>query len=97
MWRPAVYQIGIAPTTLQTRSRGDYTSEARMKHQVEGRWEQVKGIARELWGELSGDEQQFNAGQIERLIGRMQEKYDLSREEAKRRVDDFLREGRRSS
>lgn len=67
-----------------------------MKHQMEGRWDQVKGIARELWGELSGDERQFNAGQIERLIGRMQEKYDLSREEAKKRVDDFLREGHRS-
>ena len=62
-----------------------------MKNRMEGRWDQVKGIARELWGELSGDEQQFSAGQIERLIGRMEEKYGLSREEAKRRVDEFLR------
>ncbi|MDT8444682.1 MAG: CsbD family protein [Desulfuromonadales bacterium] len=98
MWQQsAVRQIGIARTRLQNSKQEDCTAEATMKHQVEGRWEQVKGIARELWGELSGDEQQFNAGQIERLVGRMQEKYDLSRDEAKRRVDDFLSEGNRSS
>ena len=62
-----------------------------MRNRMEGRWDQVKGVARELWGELRGDEQQFSAGQIERLIGRMEEKYDLSREEAERRVNDFLR------
>ncbi len=61
-----------------------------MKDQVfQGKWDRAKGFARELWGELTGDDLEFIAGQRERLIGQLEEKYGLSREEAEQQVKDF--------
>ncbi len=61
-----------------------------MKSQVlQGKWDQVKGIVKEFWGELTGDELDFIAGQRDRLIGLLEEKYGMTREEAEKQVEDF--------
>ncbi len=61
-----------------------------MKNQeLQGKWDQVKGFAKEFWGELTGDDLDFIAGQRERLIGQLEEKYGMSREEAEKQVEDF--------
>ena len=55
-------------------------------HVVKGKWDQAKGIAKEFWGELTGDDLDFEAGQRERFIGLLEEKYDLTRADAESRV-----------
>lgn len=57
--------------------------------QIRGRWDQIKGLVREFWGELSGDEIDFLAGCRERLIGKLEERYDMSRAEAEKQVEAF--------
>lgn len=57
--------------------------------QIRGRWDQIKGLVREFWGELSGDEIDFLAGHRERLIGKLEERYDMSRAEAEKQVEAF--------
>lgn len=57
---------------------------------LHGKWDQAKGIIRELWGELTGDELDFIAGQRRRLVGKLEEKYGMSREEAEQRVDEIV-------
>ncbi len=53
-------------------------------------WSQLKGKIREFWGELTGDEVDWIAGRREQLIGKLEEKYGMSREEAERQVDEFI-------
>lgn len=57
--------------------------------QIEGKWEQFKGSARERWGDLTDDEVQQAKGDRERLVGLVQERYGKAREEAEREVADW--------
>jgi len=57
--------------------------------QIEGKWEQYKGSARERWGDLTDDEVQQAKGDRERLVGLVQERYGKAREEAEREVADW--------
>lgn len=59
---------------------------------ISGQWKQFKGKIREKWGLLTEDDLDKVAGQREQLIGRIQERYGIARDEAKRQVDDWLRE-----
>ena len=57
---------------------------------VEGNWKQMKGKAREQWGELTDDDLDRAAGNREQLEGIIQERYGPTREEAQRSVDQWL-------
>jgi uncharacterized protein YjbJ (UPF0337 family) len=41
--------------------------------------------------ELTGDELDFIAGQRERLIGKLEEKYNITKTEAEKQVEEFER------
>jgi uncharacterized protein YjbJ (UPF0337 family) len=58
----------------------------------EGRWQQLKGKVREKWGQLTDNDFTMIAGKKDQLVGRVQERYGLAREEAEREVDDWLNE-----
>ena len=53
--------------------------------QIEGRWKQMRGKALQRWGKLMKDELDMLAGKHEELVGRLQEKYGIARNEAERR------------
>ncbi len=57
-----------------------------------GNWKQFKGRLRERWGELTDDELNIAAGRREQLIGRIQERYGVTAEEAERQVAEFERD-----
>ena len=57
--------------------------------QIEGKWKQLKGRAKEKWGKLTGDELDVLEGKRDRLVGKMQEKYGYSKEQAEREVDEW--------
>lgn len=59
---------------------------------IEGKWKQLKGAAREKWGELTEDEYDQLAGNKDKLAGKLQEKYGWTKEQAEHEVDDFARE-----
>jgi len=59
--------------------------------QIEGKWKQMKGSARQQWGKLTDDDMDYIAGSKEKFIGRLQERYGIAREEAQRQADDWLR------
>jgi uncharacterized protein YjbJ (UPF0337 family) len=60
-----------------------------------GQWMQLKGKIRQQWGELTDDEIDQLQGNAEMLIGKIQEHYGRSREEAEREVDRwFEQQGR---
>lgn len=59
--------------------------------QIEGNWKTVRGKVQEHWGKLTGDEIDRVEGKRDRLVGRIQERYGIAREEAERQVRDWER------
>lgn len=57
--------------------------------QIEGKWKQMRGSAREQWGKLTDDDLDVVAGKRDKLAGRIQEKYGVAKEEAEKQVDDW--------
>jgi uncharacterized protein YjbJ (UPF0337 family) len=58
--------------------------------QVEGNWKQWKGKAKEKWGKFTDDDWAMVQGKRDQLIGRIEERYGIAREEAERQVQEFL-------
>ncbi len=56
---------------------------------VEGNWKQLKGKLQETWGDLTDDELDVIAGKRDHLLGKIQAKYGIAKEEAEKQVDDF--------
>jgi len=56
---------------------------------MEGQWKQQRGIAVYHWGKMMNDELSAILGKNEELVGKLQEKYGIAKEEAKRQVDEF--------
>lgn len=57
---------------------------------IEGNWKQLKGNVKEHWGKLTDDDVDVIQGKREQLVGKLQEKYGIAREEAEKQVADFL-------
>lgn len=60
---------------------------------LKGKWKQVKGTVRKQWGKLTDDEIEQIQGDSERLVGKVQEHYGRSREQAEAEVDKWLQQG----
>jgi uncharacterized protein YjbJ (UPF0337 family) len=56
---------------------------------VEGKWKQYKGKAREKWGDLTDDDMDQVGGKKDRLVGKLQEKYGYTKEQAEKEADDW--------
>lgn len=54
---------------------------------LRGQWNQLKGAVREQWGKLTNDDVDQIQGRAEQLIGRIQQRYGVERDEAQRQVD----------
>ena len=52
--------------------------------QIAGNWKQVKGVVRERWGKLTDDDVDLIAGKRDILLGKIQEKHGVAREEAEK-------------
>jgi uncharacterized protein YjbJ (UPF0337 family) len=59
-----------------------------------GQWMQLKGKIREQWGKLTDDDLDQIQGRSEQLIGRLQSRYAIARDEAQRQVDAWMRDMR---
>jgi uncharacterized protein YjbJ (UPF0337 family) len=57
--------------------------------QLQGNWKEFSGKVKERWGKLTDDDLQVIAGKKDQLIGRIQARYGISREEAQRQVSEF--------
>jgi uncharacterized protein YjbJ (UPF0337 family) len=59
--------------------------------QWQGKWKQVKGSIKERWGKLTDDDLDVIAGQRDQLVGRIQERYGIAKEQASKQVEDWMR------
>ena len=56
--------------------------------QFKGKWKQLKGEARSKWGKLTDDDVEQIGGEKDKLIGKIQERYGKTREEAEKEIDN---------
>ncbi len=56
---------------------------------IKGNWKQLTGEAKSQWGELTDDDVQQANGEREKLVGKVQERYGVAKDEAERQVDEF--------
>jgi uncharacterized protein YjbJ (UPF0337 family) len=57
---------------------------------LKGKWNQIKGNVRKQWGKLTDDDLDQIQGDSEILMGRIQERYGRTKDEAQREVDRWL-------
>lgn len=58
--------------------------------QVQGKWKQVKGEVQKQWGKLTDDDYNVIQGNREKMVGKIQERYGIAREDAERQIDDWV-------
>ena len=59
------------------------------KDELKGKWKQVKGNAKKNWGKLTDDDLDQIEGNKDILEGKIQERYGISKEEAKKQIDEY--------
>ena len=58
--------------------------------QLKGNWKKLKGDLKSEFGKLTDDEIMQAEGEATVLVGKIQEKYGVTKEQAKEKLDEFL-------
>ncbi len=64
---------------------------------LKGNWNQVKGSIKKTWGKLTDDDLMQISGDRDKLLGKLQERYGWTRNEAESRLDTWMREENRGT
>jgi uncharacterized protein YjbJ (UPF0337 family) len=56
---------------------------------VKGQWKQIRGQVKEKWGQLTDDDLDRIEGRRDQLVGAVQKRYGIARNEAERQVQAF--------
>jgi uncharacterized protein YjbJ (UPF0337 family) len=57
---------------------------------VTGKWKQLEGEVKTRWAKLTDDDITHAAGQRDRLVGKIQERYGLLKADAEKQVDEWV-------
>ena len=58
---------------------------------IEGKWKQAAGAVKAKWGKLTDDDLKSIAGKRDELLGKIQEKYGVAKDQAEKQLSDFER------
>jgi uncharacterized protein YjbJ (UPF0337 family) len=58
-------------------------------NQIEGKWKQLTGSVRERWGQFTDDDVQTLTGTKDHLVGKIQERYGIAKEEAEKQAEQW--------
>jgi len=54
-----------------------------------GEWKQIKGKVKQKWAKLTDDDVAYIAGHRDQLLGRLQERYGIARDQAEKQVKEW--------
>ncbi len=57
--------------------------------QIKGNWKQLKGDIKKQWGKLTDDDLAEAEGHRDYLIGKIQERYGIAKDEAREQLEEF--------
>jgi uncharacterized protein YjbJ (UPF0337 family) len=58
--------------------------------QIEGQWKQLSSQVKTQWAKLTDDDLKGVSAKKDELVGKIQERYGVMREEAQRQVDEWM-------
>ena len=58
---------------------------------MSGNWKEFKGKVKEQWGKLTDDDLDVISGKRDQLLGRIQQRHGLAKEEADKQVAEWER------
>jgi len=58
--------------------------------QIEGKWKQFKGSAKQHFGKLTDDDLEQIRGKRDMLVGKLQERYGIAKEQAQQEADQWF-------
>jgi uncharacterized protein YjbJ (UPF0337 family) len=67
------------------------------KDTLAGEWKQLKGSVKKQWGKLTDDDLSTVEGNRDQLLGKIQERYGLAKDEAQRQLLNFEKQQRDAS
>jgi uncharacterized protein YjbJ (UPF0337 family) len=56
---------------------------------IEGHWEQVKGDVKSAWAKLTDDDIGYVGGKLDKLVGKIVERYGVKKEQALHQVTEW--------
>ena len=62
--------------------------------QIAGKWKQMKGEAKIAWGKLTDDDLTVINGKRDQLVGKIQERHGIARDDAEKQVSDWEKQSR---
>jgi uncharacterized protein YjbJ (UPF0337 family) len=57
---------------------------------LSGKWKEIKGEVMKTWGELTSDEVDRTEGNATSLIGLIEQKFGMAKEEATKKINELL-------
>lgn len=61
------------------------------RDRIRGEWRQLRGRFKVHWGKLTDDDLKVAEGNADYLAGKLQERYGIARDDADRRIREFVR------
>lgn len=56
---------------------------------IKGQWKQLQGKLKAQWGRLTDDDLKVADGNTDYLAGKLQERYGIARDEARKQIGEF--------
>ena len=56
---------------------------------IQGKWKELKGKAKEKWGELTDDDLNVIEGNRDQLVGLIQNRYGKAKEQSEKEVEEW--------
>lgn len=76
----------VTPVLGQNPNPPGTTAPSSTWEKIKGGWTDTKGVVKEQWGKLTDDDLMEIEGRREQLVGKIQARYGVTREEAERQV-----------
>jgi uncharacterized protein YjbJ (UPF0337 family) len=57
---------------------------------LKGKWQELKGDVQKQWGKLTSDDLEKAKGDLEVLVGSIQQRYGLAKEEARKHLNEWF-------
>lgn len=64
---------------------------------IKGKWQEIKGSAKEKWGKLTDDDLMEINGSREKLSGKIQKTYGMAKDEVEKQLDEWEKACEKSS
>ena len=71
------------------QAQSSHTDSRSIWEKIKGSWNQTKGAVKEQWGKLTDDDLLEIEGKRDQLIGKLQTRYGITREQAEAQVSTW--------